>query len=418
MRTIPARKSALSPEFWIPIESLEGLPEMEELLNPSRLVESGQHRAIRLDDDGQRSIANMGTVAKMASPTPGNLQKHEARRASHRRWKSKRRTLHLKRKARVQKVLFGVVGVSLIFVLISGATSFFTKTQAQASPVANYSSAPSFIPSKVDLVIEGKQTQVLSVANSLEQFKQFHNLVGLAPMQQRFERIDAMKRSAPALEFRYAKVITINVDSTTKTILSTDLTVGQALKNSGLEIDGDDIVSVALATNAKDVKNISISRVSTTTRTAQVSIPFSVINQNDSTLAKGKTSIKQTGVNGLADVVYSQTLQDGKVSAEVETSRHIIKAPVSQIVSVGTKPLGTESGKASWYAHTPGTCAHKILPFGTIVTVRNSNTGATTTCRVADRGPFGAGRIIDLTKDVFARIASISQGIVPVTISW
>ncbi len=34
------------------------------------------------------------------------------------------------------------------------------------------------------------------------------------------------------------------------------------------------------------------------------------------------------------------------------------------------------------------------------------------------RGPFGAGRIIDLTKDVFARIASISQGVVPVTISW
>lgn len=111
--------------------------------------------------------------------------------------------------------------------------------------------------------------------------------------------------------------------------------------------------------------------------------------------------MKQSGVNGLADVIYTSTIQDGQVLSEVVSSRNIVKAPVGQIIRVGTKPLGVESGKASWYAHIPGTCAHKTLPFGTIVTVKNSNTGATTTCRVADRGPFGAGPIIDLTKDVF-----------------
>ncbi|MDQ6911233.1 MAG: septal ring lytic transglycosylase RlpA family protein [Actinomycetota bacterium] len=45
-------------------------------------------------------------------------------------------------------------------------------------------------------------------------------------------------------------------------------------------------------------------------------------------------------------------------------------------------------------------------------------TGASTTCRVADRGPFVSGMIIDLSKSAFAEIASIDVGIVQVRLSW
>ena len=47
MRQSPARKSAPVSQSWIPIESLESLPEMEELLDSSLLVDSGQSRAVR-----------------------------------------------------------------------------------------------------------------------------------------------------------------------------------------------------------------------------------------------------------------------------------------------------------------------------------------------------------------------------------
>lgn len=43
------------------------------------------------------------------------------------------------------------------------------------------------------------------------------------------------------------------------------------------------------------------------------------------------------------------------------------------------------------------TCAHRKLPFGTRVRVKLVRTGATATCRVNDRGPFVAGRILDLS---------------------
>ena len=79
---------------------------------------------------------------------------------------------------------------------------------------------------------------------------------------------------------------------------------------------------------------------------------------------------------------------------------------------------GTQEGKASWYDHEAGTCAHRTLPFGTIVTVTNLDNGRSTTCRVADRGPFVEGWIIDLDRRVFAQIADPSTGVIPVRIRW
>jgi rare lipoprotein A (peptidoglycan hydrolase) len=51
------------------------------------------------------------------------------------------------------------------------------------------------------------------------------------------------------------------------------------------------------------------------------------------------------------------------------------------------------------------------------VTIR-AQSGATATCTVSDRGPFADGMIIDLAKDVFSKLAPLSQGVVQVTISW
>ncbi len=77
-----------------------------------------------------------------------------------------------------------------------------------------------------------------------------------------------------------------------------------------------------------------------------------------------------------------------------------------------------QHGKATWYYWNPGECAHRTIAKGTIVTVTNVGTGATTTCVVTDRGPYGAGKIIDLDSTVFAQIASLDEGVIDVHITW
>ena len=44
------------------------------------------------------------------------------------------------------------------------------------------------------------------------------------------------------------------------------------------------------------------------------------------------------------------------------------------------------------------TAAHRSLPFGTRVRVTHTGNGRSVDVRINDRGPFAAGRIIDLSK--------------------
>ncbi|MGH9029417.1 MAG: septal ring lytic transglycosylase RlpA family protein [Acidimicrobiales bacterium] len=44
--------------------------------------------------------------------------------------------------------------------------------------------------------------------------------------------------------------------------------------------------------------------------------------------------------------------------------------------------------------------------------------GLSTTCTVDDRGPGVRGRILDLSEQAFSQIASTSEGVIEVRISW
>ena len=93
-------------------------------------------------------------------------------------------------------------------------------------------------------------------------------------------------------------------------------------------------------------------------------------------------------------------------------------APLQPTTTLSPRITLTSTGAASWFRAPRGTCAHRTLPFGTMVTVRRADTGASTVCRVNDRGPFIDGRVIDLSEESFSQLAPPSSGVVPVTIHW
>jgi rare lipoprotein A (peptidoglycan hydrolase) len=120
---------------------------------------------------------------------------------------------------------------------------------------------------------------------------------------------------------------------------------------------------------------------------------------------------------------------NGRESAEVAAST-AAHAAAPKGAEAGAKPTArpsttpvpapprTETGDASWYQAAPGTCAHPSLPFGTVVTIVDVANGHTATCTVDDRGPYHSGRIIDLSYDVFEKLAPVGLGIVDVRLSW
>ncbi len=105
--------------------------------------------------------------------------------------------------------------------------------------------------------------------------------------------------------------------------------------------------------------------------------------------------------------------------------------PLVPSLSNGDEPAAVldgreiERGRASWYGEpfhgrrtasgeifnmNDLTAAHKTLPFGTRLRVRNPVTGQEVLVRVNDRGPHVAGRIIDLSRAAAAQIGLLRAG--------
>nr|BDD43801.1 hypothetical protein 20 [Spirochaetaceae bacterium] len=62
------------------------------------------------------------------------------------------------------------------------------------------------------------------------------------------------------------------------------------------------------------------------------------------------------------------------------------------------------------------TAAHRELPFGTIVQVTNTDTGASVVVRINDRGPFVDNRVIDLSRAAADAIGLTATGVAPVVL--
>lgn len=72
---------------------------------------------------------------------------------------------------------------------------------------------------------------------------------------------------------------------------------------------------------------------------------------------------------------------------------------------------GRKTASGEIYNMRAHTAAHKTLPFGTVVRVTNLKNGRRTTVRINDRGPFVAGRIIDLSYRAARDIGILETGV-------
>lgn len=77
---------------------------------------------------------------------------------------------------------------------------------------------------------------------------------------------------------------------------------------------------------------------------------------------------------------------------------------------------GRTTANGEKYHHSKLTAAHKTLPFGTILRVKNLENGKEVTVRVNDRGPFVKERIIDLSKSAARELDFVNKGITKVEI--
>ena len=99
------------------------------------------------------------------------------------------------------------------------------------------------------------------------------------------------------------------------------------------------------------------------------------------------------------------------------------------LVAAPDAQAATQTGIASWYQmgtktangerYNPDgmTAAHRSLPFGTIVEVKNLRNGRTVRLRINDRGPFIGGRIIDVSRGGARALGLMGSGTAKVRVT-
>jgi rare lipoprotein A len=106
-------------------------------------------------------------------------------------------------------------------------------------------------------------------------------------------------------------------------------------------------------------------------------------------------------------------------------------APIAIPAPAPPARIFEQTGRASWYGtfhhgrQTASgeifdmndlTAAHRALPLGTVARVTNLENGRTVTVKINDRGPYKAGRIIDLSKRAAEDLGMKEQGLARVRI--
>ena len=232
-------------------------------------------------------------------------------------------------------------------------------------------------------------------------------------------------------------------------------TVGDALTAAKVTPDEDDVVTPAADTSLTDGLAISYTNVEKRATTKEEAVPFEKKEEKSDELEEGKTKVATEGVNGVKTQNFVEVYHNGTLVSSELQNEQVTKEPVAQVTQVGTKKKASkssddssESSKSSgsgsgsgggdlspasgsscqasyyWQGQTTAsgerfnpsdlTAAHKTLPLGSKVKVTNPSNGKTVVVRINDRGPYVAGRCLDLSKAAMETIGGTSSGVITV----
>jgi len=156
------------------------------------------------------------------------------------------------------------------------------------------------------------------------------------------------------ITFSPAQTLTINANGQTIQIQSSANTVGEALSQAGIMLQGLD-ASIPEENEALPVNGqIQVVRVKESIDVTLESIPFSIEEISSPDVPFGQDEIIEAGINGVAMIRTRIRYEDGvEVSREVEDET-VLQTPKTQIVASGAKivlsPVDGDAPYQYWYA--------------------------------------------------------------------
>lgn len=193
--------------------------------------------------------------------------------------------------------------------------------------------------------------------------------------------------------------------------------VDAVLADASVQVSGDDIVVPSRDAIVSDDMEIVVTRVTIAEESVEKKIPFETKHIEDDTVSFLKKIVRQKGRDGVKTLTYRVAYHDDAEVSRTLTRQDVTRAPVTEEIVQGTKVTVTKThqGGCSWYSHTDTlAAANPWMPIGSYARVTNKANGRSVIVRINDRGPFVEGRIVDLDRVAFEKIAPLGAGVISV----
>jgi uncharacterized protein YabE (DUF348 family) len=245
------------------------------------------------------------------------------------------------------------------------------------------------------------------------------NKIALSEFDQIIPEKNSPIISGENIFIRRAVKIKIEVDGKTIENYTLASNIRNAISENNITLGKLDKTFPDLNFLPTDNLKIAITRINVEEKIIPEEINFKTIEKNDPKLSWRDKKVEQKGEKGIREVKYKITYQNGKEISRIILEKNITREPLSEIVVKGTyMELGkANKGQGTWYAWKGGLfAASTTIPKGAFVKVTNLANGKSVVVEINDYGPQGKGRIIDLDKVAFAKIASLGAGVIGVKV--
>lgn len=192
----------------------------------------------------------------------------------------------------------------------------------------------------VRLTLDGQSRQVWTTAGTVEgALRQFGIRVEGASLSA--PRTAPVPRAGLTLAVRTERSVTFMADGRESTIRTNAATVQEALGQAGITLQGQDTTSVPPASFPRDGQTVTVLRITGTREVREERIPYETERTEDDDLFAGTEVVERAGRPGARRVTYALRTVNGVRQKPRKVAEEIVREPVTQLVTVGTKPLPT-----------------------------------------------------------------------------
>ncbi|ALG83919.1 resuscitation-promoting factor [Gordonia phthalatica] len=188
---------------------------------------------------------------------------------------------------------------------------------------------------KVQLVVDGKPVHITTNASTVEEVLAERGMES-SSVTEPLNRV--LPVSGGDVDVTSPKRVRLDDGGKKSTPTIAAKTVGDLLARTGKPLSETDKVVPAADTPVTKNMKIKVTRIVTEDKTVTEAVKPPMKKVEDDTLIKGKSEVEDKGTPGKAEVTYSVTTVNGKVTEKKKLTQKVLVEPKEGTVRVGTKP--------------------------------------------------------------------------------